>query len=84
VSIEEQYKPSVYVLYQQNWCGHRFGDPQPPVLQMRFNTRSEAMDQKDRLRARFPDADTVVLCIAPAPSPGKFKSKGQGKPKGRR
>jgi hypothetical protein len=70
---EEQQGSIGFVLYQQDWRGHQFGDPQPPVLQIRFASRAEAMEQKNRLRQQFPDTDIVLLCVVTAPGPRKAK-----------
>jgi hypothetical protein len=70
---EEQHGSIGFVLYQQDWRGHQPGDPQPPILQIGFVSRAEAVEQKNRLRQQFPDPDIVLLCVAPAPGPRKAK-----------
>jgi len=66
VPIEEQ---PAFVVYCQDWRGHRFGDPVPPVLQARFDQRAEAEQYKGKLRLKFPDADAVLIRVLPVPAP---------------
>ena len=71
-------------VYQQDWRSHQFGDPQPPVLQTRFSTHAEAIEQKNMLRKQFPDANAVLLCVVPMPTPTRGKPKRNGKRRGLR
>jgi hypothetical protein len=64
-----------FVLFHQDWRGHRFGDPEPPVIQTRFATRGEAEEHKSQLRQQFPDTTTTLLCVTPAPQPRPRKAK---------
>ena len=66
---EEQRGSLGYVVCQQDWYGHQSGDPRPPVDQTWFPTRDEAEAYKSKLRQQSPDADTMLLCIAPASKP---------------
>ena len=68
MSIPEQYG---FIVFRQDWHGHRSGDPKPPITKTWFATRDEAEERKNRLRLEFPDNSAMVLCIAIAPGPGR-------------
>lgn len=73
--MSEQQREIGFFLYRQDWRGHRFGDPEPPIVQTWFATRSEAEEYKSKLRLQFPDNNATLLCIAPAPAPRKAKGR---------
>jgi hypothetical protein len=67
-----------YIVFVQDWRGHRIGYPIPPTLKTRFNTRAEAEHHKRCLREQFPNADAVLICLVPAPgAPRTTKKRGR-------
>jgi len=58
-------------LHLQDYRGHKFGAPRPPVVFVPFETKQQAEEALRDLRvARGPD---IVATIAPEPTPRKTR-----------
>jgi hypothetical protein len=58
---------SDWIVSIQDWTW-RGSDLPPRVVTKRFASKAEAEAHKQKLRQRYPDADTVLICVSPAPA----------------